>query len=111
LSPAEGWQRRLGGGRDWRVVGLVTRRHEGVDLVLSGAIVRLGDLGDTFGPARKGRRHKPAQSGRKLPSKATSSVVPSKSPVKKACFVPTRSEILDSMPGSLTNLWTSIGRF
>lgn len=43
---------------------------------------------------------------RKLPdrSKATSSVVPSKSPVKKACFVPTRSEILDSMPGSLTNL-------
>jgi len=80
---------------------------------MTASISRSGELssGSAASAPRPGARGRAGATTRsirerKLPerSNATSSVVASKSPLKKACFVPTRSEIRDSMPGSLTRL-------
>ena len=107
ISAADGISSGTGAAAPRRVTRLVARRHHRVDLALRDIVLRDADIRgagpcacEIAGATMRSMRE------RKLPerSNATSSVVPSKSPVKSACLDPTMSAIRDSMPGSLTRL-------
>jgi hypothetical protein len=78
-------------------VRLVGRRHDGVDLALAPIQLRIARFPPGAGVGSETGAMIRSIRERKLPerSNATSSVVPSNSPVKRAFLFPTRSEIRD----------------